>query len=227
MLSLRIVVSKLEKIYGLPQPPKITDPGEMVLFETVAYLAPDVMREAAFEALRARVGTAPAEILAARRETLVEICRTGGIHADLRAERLREIAAIIHYHFHGDLSSVLKLPPNKAIKELTRLPSIAAPGAEKILLFTRTVPVLALESNGVRVLARIFFGEEQKNYASTYRAIREVVADQTGDDCDWLISTHQLLRQHGQECCTRNHPHCHSCPLSDDCRYASLRKAGE
>ena len=139
-------------------------------------------------------GPRPAEILAARRETLVEICRTGGIHADLRAERLREIAAIIHYHFHGDLSSVLKLPPNKAIKELTRLPSIAAPGAEKILLFTRTVPLLALESNGVRVLARIFFGEEQKNYASTYRAIREVVADQTGDDCDWLISTHQLLQ---------------------------------
>lgn len=222
MVSLATVVARLQASYGSGKPPKTTDPLEMILFEAVAYLAPDARREAAFDALRERVGTKPAEILSAPLEVLVEICRLGGIHSDLRAQRLREIAAIVQDHFQGDLRRALALPAKKAIQELTRFPSIAAPGAEKILLFTRTLPVLALESNGVRVLARVFFGGEQKNYSGTYRAIREVVAGQSGDDCGWLITAHQLLRQHGQECCTRNRPGCHCCALEKDCRYPSM-----
>jgi endonuclease III len=199
-----------------------TDPLEMILFEAVAYLASDQRRETAFDALRERVGTKPAELLAAPLSVLIEICRMGGIHAEPRAQRLREIAAIVEEHFHGDLCRVLALPPKQAMKELSRFPSIAAPGAEKILLFTGALPVLALESNGVRVLARVFFGGEQKNYAATYRSIREAIAGQTGDDCNWLIQAHQLLRRHGQECCTRNRPSCPLCPLSKECRYAAV-----
>ncbi len=219
MISLRAAVDRLEAAYGPARAPKTDDPLEMILFETVAYLAPDARREAAFEALRERVGLTPPEILLASLEALVDICRIGGIHADLRAERLREIANIVQEHFHGDLRSVLILPAKRAVKELTRFPAIAVPGAEKILLFSQTVPVLALESNGVRVLARLFFGGEQKSYSATYRAIREVLAEQSGRDCGWLIGAHQLLRQHGQECCTRNRPSCRACPLAGDCHY--------
>ena len=40
-------------------------------------------------------------------------------------------------------------------KALKRFPSIGDPGAEKILLFTRSYPVMALDSNGLRVLCRV------------------------------------------------------------------------
>lgn len=223
MISLEDVVSRLAKRYGPAKVPKTTDPLEMILLENVAYLAPDDRREAAFEMLRKRVGTKPEQILHAPAGVLLEICKLGGIHADLRSERLREIAKIAIDHFGGDLRPALKLPFKQALRELKRFPSIGEPGAEKILLFGGgACPILALESNGLRVLARVFFGGEQKSYSATYRAVREAAGDQSAKGCAWLTAAHQLLRRHGQECCTRNHPACGSCPLVASCRYTSL-----
>jgi adenine-specific DNA glycosylase len=48
-------------------------------------------------------------------------------------------------------------------KALQLFPSIGKPGAEKIPLFTKTAPVVALESNGLRVLVRLGYGREEKN----------------------------------------------------------------
>ncbi len=220
--GLRVIVDRLETCYGPPEPLKTTHPLEIILLETAAYLAPDARREAAFDALRKRVGTRPEHILAAPAAVLVEICRTGGIHAELRADRMRQIATLTIERFGGDLNRVLDLPSQQALRELVRFPAIGKPGAEKILLFAEKYPVLALESNGLRVLARILFGGEQKNYSATYSSVREALAAETGSDCAWLIRAHQLLRRHGQECCTRNRPACRSCVLRSVCRYAML-----
>ena len=54
-----------------------------------------------------------------------------------------------------------------------RQPCSGDPGAEKILLFSRTHSILALDSNGLRVLRRLGYGEERKSYASTYRSAQE------------------------------------------------------
>ena len=95
------------------------------------------------------------------------------------------------------------------------------PGAEKILLFTETHPVLALESNGLRVLLRFGFGEEQKDYAASYRSARAALEGQLPNDCKKLIRAHQLLRLHGKELCKRAQPICEACPLRTRCHYAS------
>ena len=71
-------------------------------------------------------------------------------------------------------------------------------------MFTRSQPVLALDSNGLRVLLRLGFGAEKKNYAASYRSAQEALADQLPRDRDALIRAHQLLRQHGQELCRRS-----------------------
>jgi endonuclease-3 len=123
--------------------------------------------------------------------------------------------------FDGDLTSALKLPYHKAIKALKKFPSIGEPGAEKILLFSKSFPVLALESNGLRVLLRLGFGKEQKNYSATYRSVREAVADEAVDGYDFLISAHQLLRLHGKQLCKNNAPKCEACPLTKYCAYFS------
>ena len=150
---------------------------------------------------------------------LLDIAKLGGIHPDLRARRLKEIALIALNEFDGDLGSVLQLPQPQATRALKKFPSIADPGAEKILLFTRTYPVLALESNGLRVLLRLGFGQEHKNYSTSYASVREALRDQIGDDFDFLIGAHQLLRQHGKELCKTNAPDCQSCPLARSCGY--------
>jgi endonuclease III len=79
--------------------------------------------------------------------------------------------------------------------------------------------VLALESNGLRVLLRLGFGEEKKSYSTTYRLVQHAAIEGLDKDCSWLIQAHLLLRRHGQELCRRSEPMCDKCPLAEDCEY--------
>lgn len=214
------IVDKLEKFYGRPKPPKITDPLEIILFENVAYLADDEKRAAAFAALKKKVGTRPEQILKASQKELVEITRMGGIVPELRAERLRQIAELAHFIFKDNLEGELRKPLPEAKKSLKKFPTIGDPGAEKILMLTRHHAVLALESNGLRVLLRLGFAEEKKSYSASYRGVQQALAGQLPAGYDSLIAAHQLLRHHGQELCKRTRPLCEAgCPLTAECRY--------
>lgn len=212
-------IESLEAHYGKPSPPTVSDPLGLILLETVAYLATDAQREAAFAALKERVGLKPTDILAASPEDLVKITRLGGIHPELRAARLKEIAQIVLNDFDGNLKRVLALAPAEAIKALKRFPSIGKPGAEKVLLFSKTYPILALESNGLRALLRLGFGEEGKNYSASYVSVQEELKGQIPNDCDYLIRAHQLLRQHGKTLCRNSNPACDICPVKLRCSY--------
>jgi endonuclease-3 len=107
----------------------------------------------------------------------------------------------------------------KAKKALQKFPGIGGPGAEKILVFSRTYPVLALESNGLRVLLRLGFREEQKSYSTTCRLVQKAAGEGLDNDYPWLIQAHLLLRRHGQELCKRSKPECSKCPLAPDCEF--------
>ena len=217
--NLSRIVKRLEKLYGPPPALTTSDPFEIILFESVAYLASDERREQAFAQLRKTIGTKPHQILAAPGAGLLRVAQLGGFQPEKRAARLREIALIAMNEFGGDLSETLRLPLSKAKKALQRFPSIGEPGAEKILLLTRSYPVLALDSNGLRVLLRLGFGEEKKNYSASYRSVQEALSGQLPDDYDFLIAAHQLLRQHGKELCKTNRPYCEKCPVRKDCAY--------
>jgi endonuclease III len=211
MPILREILERLQGCYGRLEEPRRRDPFEMVLWENVAYLVDDAQREVAFRALRSRVGTKPADILGAQQKVLLEVAKLGGILAEHRVKKLLRAAEIAQEKFGG------KVPAEK--RALKLFPSIGEPGAEKILLFTKTAPVVALESNGLRVLVRLGYGREEKNYAATYRSVQEGVAGEVEEDCRWLIRMHQLLRRHGQEKCKRTAPRCGGCVVSEDCRY--------
>jgi len=213
------VIKTLQQFYGRPKPAKITDPLELILWENVAYLVDDVKRATAFSLLKKSVGTTAARILKAPEVKLVAATRLGGMLPEMRAQRLRQIAELAHWIFKDDLESVLKKPLREAKKALKQFPCIGDPGAEKILMLTRSYPVLALESNGLRVLLRIGFAEEKKNYSTSYRDVQKALQGQLPGDYDALIAAHQLLRQHGQELCKRSTPLCESCPLQSQCAY--------
>src|SRR5277367_20511 len=184
---LGLVLSKIERHYGRPKLPQFAGPIEMILWEIVAYLADDNRRRIAFESLRQQVGLTPQKILEAPKKLLCDITRMGGsIAVEERAERLQATAQLTLDEFGGDLATILKLPPQKAKRLLMRFPMIGEPGAEKILLFSGVLPVLALESNGVRVLVRLGIGEDRKSYAATYRSVREATLEQLPEDCSLL-----------------------------------------
>jgi endonuclease III len=213
------LVDKLQQHYGAPAPPPSTDPLELIIWENIAYLANDKRRAEAFAVLKLTIGTRPEQILAAQHSALAAVGKAG-ILPDVSAEKLITIAKIAHEEFSSDLRAALKKPLSQAKKALKRFPSIGDPGADKILLFTRSYLVMALESNGLRVLCRVGFADEQKkNYSATYRSIQNAIREQLPKDYDSLIRAHQLLRQHGQELCKRSKPHCAECPLNASCNY--------
>ena len=219
--NLEKIVERLARHYGPPAQPITNDPFELILWESVAYLATDERREEAFKLLRKLVGTKPPEILAASKDDLLRVTNLGGIGAEMRAGRLREIALIATTEFRGDLQTALKLPLAKAKQALRKFPSIGEPGAEKILLFTQAYPVAALDSNGLRVLLRLGFGEEKKNYSASYRSVQEAIKSELVIDCDWLIRAHLLLRRHGKELCKTTRPRCDQCPVRNSCAFFS------
>jgi len=218
------LVDRLHQYYGSPPLSPSTDPLELIIWENIAYLASDEHRAGAFATLKRTIGIRPEQILAAKHSALAAIGKAG-ILPDVSAEKLLKVAQIAYEEFGSDLRSVLKKPLPQAKKALKRFPSIGDPGAEKILLLTRSYPLMALDSNGLRVLCRVGFAEEQKNYSATYRSIQDALREQLPKDYDSLIRAHQLLRQHGQGLCKRSKPRCTECPIQSVCAYGRTDSA--
>lgn len=221
--SLARRLNALEKRYGRPTAPKTKDPFALVLWENVAYLVDDEKRSGAFALLKKTVGLRPADILAAPADSLWAVA-SFGIKPELRVATLKRCAEIAAKDFDGDVGSALALLPKEAMRKLRKFPSIGEPGAEKVLLFTRTHPVFALESNGLRVLLRLGYGKESQSYGASYRSVRDAVSEEIVEDCDWLIRAHLLLKRHGQETCRRSAPACEICPVQDGCAFFNVTR---
>jgi endonuclease-3 len=191
-----------------------------LLWENVAYLVSDERRAKAFAALERKVGLDAGKLRAARADTLLELASLGGMLPSQRVEKLRDIADLALDEFGGDLESVLELPPAAARKALKKFPGIGEPGAEKILLFTGTEPVLALDSNGLRALLRLGYGTEGRNYAQSYKSAQRAAEEEIEPTCAARRRAHDLLRRHGQTLCKAKAPDCDACPLQPICPFA-------
>jgi endonuclease III len=217
-LSLPAILRTLRARYGKPPGPVSADPFRLVLWEQVAYLAPDARRQEAYAALGARIGLAPAAIAAAPAAQLTAIARLGGsIAAPIRAERMRRSAQLVLQKWRGDLRAALKLPLPQARKALAAFAMIGEPGADKILVFTGAARLVPLDSNGLRVLQRLGIAVDSGDYRRAYRSAQAALAPVTPRTRRACVDAYYLLRQHGQETCRRNEPRCPECPLRSGC----------
>src|SRR5271170_4877316 len=210
---------RLKREYGEPVAPPAEGPFELVLWENACYLLPDERRLEVFEALRDTVGLNADAIERASDEVLLPLAKRGGMRPETRVSRWREIARITLTQFSGDLSSILRRPHAEAKRALKQFPTIGDPGAEKILLFCGLPSGLPLESNGLRVLVRLGWGRQQKDYAATYRSVRDDLAPDLPADPGHLKEAYLLLREHGKTLCKDKAPLCHRCPLASECDY--------
>src|ERR1051326_8739105 len=198
-------VAALEKIYGKPPKATLTDPFEIVLWENCAYLVDDGKRAEVFERLRKRVGLSPEAILEAPDSVLAEIVHDAGMRPADRAARLKECAAIAQEIGIAPLRAAVKNDPAAARKLIRKFPGFSDPGADRILLYNRSMVTLAPDSNALRVLVRLGFSKVEKDYGRMYRRLAEAVAGDLPKDFRWLMAARELLRRHGQELCKRNH----------------------
>lgn len=222
-VSLPDQLDGLEKMYGPPHPPALRDPLELLLFEEVGYLIEDDKKWAAFAALKQKIGTRAERILAAPAATLLGVAKLGGVHPEERVERLKKTATLALEHAR-ELRALAALPLATAKRVLGKFPGVGEPGAEKVLLFSHSQAVLALDPNAIRVLARLGYGTETRNYAATYRSVQNAAATQLTPSFDGFMRAYQLLHTHGRETCLRESPRCEVCPLKATCVYFKSRR---
>jgi endonuclease-3 len=215
--SLSEFLNRLEAHYGKPGILPAGGPLEMILWENVAYLVNDQRRKSSYDALKKNIGLSANAIASSSPGELKAAIRNAGILAEESVKKLSKISKLVLEEFGGNLNQVLDFPIEEAKKALQLFPGIAEPGAEKILLFCRRLRVLALDSNGLRVLLRLGFGAESKNYRATYQSVQHAIHPHLVMEFDWLIRAHQLLRIHGQQLCKRNRPKCEECVLRTVC----------
>jgi endonuclease III len=223
MPDFKQLMTRLQKHYGPPETPPAKGPFELVIWENACYLLPDERRREVFEGLRDRVGLSAEAIWKADKAVLMPLAERGGMRPETRVFRWREIARVTLEQFEGDLDQILGWPYAKASKALKLFPNIGGPGAEKILMFCGKAEGLPLESNGLRVLARVGYGRAEKDYGKTYRSVQDALEGQLPRGAGPLSRAHLLLRQHGREICHTNGPACGECPVVDLCGWVLKR----
>ena len=205
---LKTVVAALHDLYGDIGMP-VTEPFAMILLENVAYLVTDSQRYETFARLREEIGLSPKAILSRTAEQIAQVIAGGGMKPLMRAEKVREAARI---------ASEVGLENLSTKRVLRRFPSIGEPYADRILLFSGAQITVAPDSNALRVLGRLGFCREEKNYAAMYRSAVTAASDELSDAAA-AQRAHLLLRRHGQEVCTRSNPKCDVCPLRRSCAW--------
>jgi endonuclease-3 len=213
-----------ESLEQLPAPgpdPAPRDAFGQILWENIGYLIDDGRRRELFGEFAARIGVDAHVILLAPDADLLDIARRGGMRPEVRVGRWRQIAEITLGPGGGDLDRTLRsLPPGKARALLKLYPAIGDPGADKILLFAGISPRPSLDSNGVRVLARLGFAQEQKAYGATWRQAVAALAKEGLTEAGPLVQAYLTLRAHGQTTCKRSAPLCMACPLDAVCAHS-------
>jgi endonuclease-3 len=183
------------------------------------YPASDAACSRGWESLNKAVGVRPEDLLAAPVERLSKALAPGGMVPEQRAMRLKELAARVQNEFGGDLRRVMSGPLAQVRKMLKTFPSIADPGADRILLFAGITPVAAVPSNCVHVPMRILHGQDGEDYRASYREAQAAIEAETPANFEARQRAYLLLKTHGQEVCKRTKPKCETCPVNSMCAF--------
>jgi endonuclease-3 len=213
------ILTQLEAFYGKQEPCWPVDPYLFLVWWHCGYPASDAACSKGWASLTKEIGVSVPEILAAPPGKLARALKPGGMVPELRAMRLKEIAARIKDELGGDLRAALVGPMAQVRKTLKKFSNIADPGADRILLFGGIAPVAAVPSNCPQVLVRIQHGEERQNYGGTYREAQQAIEREVPEKFDARTRAFLLLKRHGQDLCKRTKPKCLQCPLQSSCAY--------
>lgn len=223
-LSIQDLLTKLESFHGRQEPSWPTDPYLFLVWWHCGYPASDATCARGWESLNREIGTEPEQLLSASPTKLTKALQGSGMLPEIRAARLKEIAARVQDEFGGNLRAALVGPTAQVRKTLKSFPGIADPGADRILLFASLVPVAAVPSNSPYVVERLLRGRESENYVLGYREAQRAIEAEVPEKFDARIRAYLLLKRHGHEICKRTNPKCDQCPASSSCAFFAEKR---
>jgi endonuclease III len=220
MPRLARILDTLESHYGVQAAQWPTDPYLFLVWWHCGYPPSEERCARGWEALNGEIGVSPEQLSAARSQKIARALTAGGIVAQIRATRLKAIAAEVRAEFAGDLRSALgRVPLREARALLKKFPGIGNPGADRILLFAEIAPVPAVPSSCPHVPVRIESGPEPEKYDATYALAQRMLGTQMPETCRALSRAYLLLQVHGRQLCKRTNPKCSLCPVAKSCAF--------
>jgi len=227
LTTLTQLLDVLAASHGEQAAPWPTDPYLFLVWLHCGYPASEAKCAKGWESLSSQVGVDAERILKANPVQLASALKPGGMVPELRAMRLKEIAERVLKQYGGDLREGLNgLSVAQARGALKQFPTIADPGADRILLFAGISPVAAVPSNCPHVLVRIQAGQERENYGRTYREAQQLIERGLPPKFDSRTRGYLLLKCHGQKLCKSSNPKCDICPVAPNCAFAAGKLRG-
>ena len=225
-MKLAQILNRLESHHGQQKASWPTEPYPFLIWWHSGYPASDAACTRGWESVNEKIGIEPQQILAASPRELANALKPGGLVPELRAVRMKEIAARVQDQFAGDLRAGLVGPLKHVRQTLKKFPGIAEPGADRILLFGGIAPVAAVPSNCPHVLVRIERGLERERYGATYQEAQQAIQAEVPETFDARARAYLLLKKHGQDVCKRRNPLCQQCVVRSTCAFFAGKHRG-
>lgn len=213
------LVARLHAFYGaLPSPPR--DPFTVFVWEVLGIQTTPHKRDTALAALKRLRALTPDAMGRAPQAKLQAAVALAGPYVEQRLHTLR--LGLNVFRRAPDLPNVIRGPIAPARRALDRLPQLGEAGAQRMLLFAADRRLLPADAGVTRVAARL-------GYAGAPPRIRRALAAELPASADALRDAYLYLAHHAAATCVERAPHCHVCPVLDDCPEGQLRlgNAGE
>jgi len=164
---------------------------------------------AAYNRLIAKFRT-PEQLVRAEVRDIQKLIKSAGLYR-MKSKRLKELARMVLERYHGDLSTVLRKPPEEARRELLSLPGIGYKTADVVLVFGAGRDMLPIDTHIFRISKRLGFARPKASYEEVRSELEELTPSGRRGEA------HVLLIQHGRRYCLARNPLCGECPINDLC----------
>lgn len=213
---LRYLVQNLERVYGVPENRRTSDPLDMLVKIILSQATSDTNSDRTFAALKKRF-PAWGDVLRARESTLADTIRSGGL-ANQKAAVIRGVLKQIkETRKTFDLSFLHDLPTQEAITYLSGFRGIGPKTVACTLLFACRQETFPLDTHIFRILRRVGLIPAKCTDKRAHEIMDAIVPRGK------FYSFHVNLVRHGRALCRPREPVCEQCPIVEYCDYGQER----
>jgi endonuclease-3 len=202
----------LNEVYGRPVWRSHGPPLDELVYTILSQATSDVNSGRAYNTLTARFPDW-ASVMNAPVEEVVAAIHSAGL-SNTKGPRIQNALRII-YRERGELSLDFlgQLPLDEALAWLTSIEGVGLKTAAIVLLFALGRPVFPVDTHVHRVTGRLGLIPPRADANKAHVILNKLGAPET------FYPMHINLIRHGREICRARLPHCHICPLQDECDY--------
>ncbi|MDQ3754178.1 MAG: endonuclease III [Acidobacteriota bacterium] len=209
---LRYIIQNLERVYGVPENCRASDPLDMLIKIILSQATTDTNSRRTFAALKRRFPTWDAA-LRTRESTIARTIQSGGLAQQKAAVIKNLLRQIKEERGSLDLSFLHDLLADEAARYLSQFRGIGPKTIACTLLFACRKDIFPLDTHIFRTLRRVGLLPQRCSDTRAHEIMTALVP--TGK----FYSFHVNLIRHGRHCCRPRDPLCKRCPIVEYCDY--------